>query len=92
MRLSYFLIGLFSFFSLTAQTSKQLDRTSFTVISSPIDPVVDGEVIQDDLWKTIVPITKLTQVTPQYGAAISESTHIRLAYTNKMFFCRCSMF
>ena len=86
MRFSYFILGVFSFLSLTAQTSKQLDRPSFTVISAPKDPVIDGEVIQDDLWKTIAPITKLTQVTPQYGAAISESTHIRLAYTNKMFY------
>ena len=86
MRLSYFLIGIFSFLSLTAQTSKQLYRPTITVISAPIDPVIDGEVIQDDLWKTIAPITNLTQVTPQYGAAISESTHIRLTYTNKMFY------
>ncbi len=86
MRCSYFILGVFSFLSLAAQTTKQLDRPTITVISAPIDPVIDGEVIQDDLWKTIAPITKLTEVTPQYGAAISESTHIRLAYTNKMFY------
>ena len=86
MRFTLLLLGFFSFLSITAQTTKQLARPSFTVKTAPIDPVIDGEVIQDPLWKTIAPITKLTQVTPQYGAAISESTHIRLAYTNKMFY------
>jgi hypothetical protein len=88
MRLSYFLIGVFSFSSLTAQTTIQLDRPSVKVISTPIDPVIDEEVIQDPLWKTIALITKLTQVTPQYGAAISESTYIKLAYINKMFYVK----
>ena len=86
MRFCYFFLSVLSFLSLKAQTTKQLDRPSFTVKAAPMDPVIDGEVIQDPLWKTIAPITKLTQVTPQYGAAVSESTHIRLAYTNKMFY------
>ena len=86
MRFCYFFLSVLSFLSLKAQTTKQLDRPSFTVKAAPMDPVIDGKVIQDPLWKTIAPITKLTQVTPQYGAAVSESTHIRLAYSNKMFY------
>ena len=86
MRFCYFYLSVLSFLSLKAQTTKQLDRPSFTVKAAPMDPVIDGEVIQDPLWKTIAPITKLTQVTPQYGTAVSESTHIRLAYSNKMFY------
>lgn len=86
MRFSYFLLGVFCFLSLAAQTTKQLDRPNFTVLTAAVEPVIDGEVINDPLWKTIPPITTLTQVTPQYGAAISEATHIRLAYTHKMFY------
>ena len=88
MRFSFFLFGFLSFLSLEGQTqtSSSLDRPKFTVVAAPTDPIIDGEVINDALWKTIAPLSSLSQVTPQYGAPISETTHIRLAYTQKMFY------
>ena len=47
---------------------------------------MDGNVIDDPVWQKITPITELLQVTPNYGAAVSEPTHIRLGFTNKMVY------
>ena len=41
-------------------------------------------------WMTLLErncaITTLSQVTPKYGAAVSEPSHIRLGFTNKMVY------
>ena len=88
MRFPLFLLLSFSILPklVQAQTSVQIERPSITVEVIENDPVLDGDVINDELWKTIAPINSLTQITPNYGAPVSEQTHIRLAYTNKMFY------
>jgi len=88
MRFPLFLLLSFSISPqlVQAQTSIQIERPSITVEVIENDPVLDGDVINDQLWKTIAPINSLTQITPNYGAPVSEQTHIRLAYTNKIFY------
>ena len=56
------------------------------------EPVVDGNVLDDPIWKEIAPITTLTQVTPKYGAAVSEPTHIRLRVYKQNGLCSCGLF
>lgn len=72
--------------SLQAQNSPKIQRPTITSTAIANDPVMDGEVINDLVWKSIAPISSLTQVTPNYGAPVSEQTHIRLAYTTKMLY------
>ena len=36
---------------------------------------MDGNVINDAVWQGIAPITDLVQVTPNYGAAVSEHAY-----------------
>jgi len=88
MRISFTLLAsiLLLTFSLQAQNSPQAQRPSISSVAIESDPVVDGEVINDIIWKEIAPITSLTQVTPNYGMPMSEQTHIRLAYTNKTLY------
>lgn len=50
------------------------------------DPVIDGEVLSDELWKSITPITALIQNQPNRGQPASENTEIRIAYTDRMFY------
>ena len=49
-------------------------------------PEIDGEVINDALWKTIEPISELSQAQPNFGQAASEKTAIRVAYTSSVFY------
>ena len=88
MRITFTLLAsiLLLTFSLQAQKGPQAQRPSISSVAIESDPVVDGEVINDIIWKEIAPITSLTQVTPNYGMPVSEQTHIRLAYTNKTLY------
>ncbi len=58
--------------------------TSATAIDS--DPVLDGDVINDEFWSSIQPITDLVQVKPDNGQPVSERTEIRIAYTPRTFY------
>lgn len=44
-------------------------------------PKLDGDIINDSVWKTITPIKNLTQIRPSFGAKASEETAIRVGYT-----------
>jgi hypothetical protein len=45
-------------------------------------PVLDGRVLDDPAWQTVVPETSFTQNTPDDGAPVSQRTELRLAYTD----------
>ena len=77
-----FLFSVFAF----AQNGNLPNRPKISVQTLTEDPVMDGNVIDDAIWQGIAPITDLVQVTPNYGAAVSEATHIRLGFTNKMVY------
>lgn len=44
-------------------------------------PIIDGEVLQEDLWQTISAFGDLIQSQPNAGKAASEKTDIRIAFT-----------
>jgi hypothetical protein len=64
----------------------QNDRPSFKATQLSSDPIIDGNVLNDELWKAIQPINQLIQMRPQFGAPVSEKTEVRLAYTNSMLY------
>jgi len=70
----------------TPQTNKSTERLSFTAGMLAIEPVIDGNVQDDTVWRLIQPIDKLIQIKPKFGAAASEKTEIRVAYTKNMFY------
>ncbi|MGD8347377.1 MAG: hypothetical protein PVI83_09020, partial [Lysobacterales bacterium] len=45
-------------------------------------PLLDGQVLDDPAWQTVVPDTSFTQNTPDDGAPVSQRTELRLAYTD----------
>lgn len=49
-------------------------------------PVIDGEVLNDELWKTIIPIDQLWQTKPNAGFPATEKTEIRIGYTSTTFY------
>lgn len=87
----YFLLFFLSFlFTASSQTGMQnkpeTDRPSFTATNLATDPIIDGNVLNDEVWKSLAPINKLIQIKPLFGEPVSEKTEIRLAYTKSMLY------
>ena len=49
-------------------------------------PIIDGNVMGDEVWKAIEPFGGLTQTQPNFGRPASEKTEIRIAYTKETFY------
>lgn len=62
--------------------SKPLHR----IIELSQEPKIDGEIINDGIWKSIEPLSELIQMRPNYGATVSEKTDIRVAYSQNTFY------
>ena len=50
------------------------------------DPVIDGDVLNEELWKSLTPIDQLWQTKPNAGHPASEKTEIRIGYTSTTFY------
>lgn len=58
----------------------------FTAVLADQAPRIDGN-LDDDIWKTIEPITQFTQVWPSDGSPATEQTEVRIAYDqNNLYF------
>lgn len=67
-------------------TNTTATRPAYMATMLSQDPVIDGDVINDEVWKKVPPITDLIQMRPNYGSPVSEKTEIRIAYTNQTFY------
>lgn len=45
-------------------------------------PVIDGAVLDDEVWKALPPVGGFRQTTPEDGAPVSERTEVRLAFSD----------
>ncbi len=61
-------------------------RPTTNAIAIEAAPVIDGEVLNDTIWKSIIPFGDLVQLQPNYGQPATEKTDIRIAYTPETFF------
>ncbi len=57
---------------------------SAVLIDEP--PIIDGEVMQDEVWSEIPALEELWQTQPNLGQEATEKTSIRIAYTNNHFY------
>tara|TARA_R110002096_G_scaffold16370_3_gene56129 strand:+ start:3603 stop:5435 length:1833 start_codon:yes stop_codon:yes gene_type:complete len=59
-----------------------------TAVAVPIetDPMIDGNILKDEVWQKIKPFGGLLQSQPNYGQMASERTEIRIAYTEHTFY------
>ena len=63
-----------------------LQRPSYNATFLEQDPAVDGEILQDPVWRDIPATENLLQLRPNYGQAVSERTAIRVAYSRSTFY------
>ncbi|WP_149275241.1 carbohydrate binding family 9 domain-containing protein [Pareuzebyella sediminis] len=61
-------------------------RPSTTAVSIPIAPVLDGNVLNDEIWQTVTAFGELSQTQPNFGQPATEKTEIRIAYTEDTFY------
>ncbi len=52
-----------------------------TAVHRETAPTLDGDVLGDPAWAEVPPLTSFWQTTPDEGAPASESTEVRLLYT-----------
>lgn len=50
------------------------------------EPVLDGQVIGDEVWEKLIPIDNLIQTKPNAGFPATEKTEIRIGYTATTFY------
>lgn len=62
------------------------ERPTVNAIQLNEDPVIDGEVINDELWQKHPAFDDLKQIRPYAGKPASEKTDIRIGYTNEMLY------
>lgn len=94
MRARYILFIVISIFcnttylhcQITQSTYDTKDRPKARAIPINVKPIIDGEVMDDEIWKQIPPFGDLYQVQPNFGKPASEKTEIRIAYTAETFF------
>lgn len=83
------LLGVFAFATTLsfAQTPTQnLERPDFKISYIKQSPTIDGDVLNDAIWNSIEPITSFIQLKPKIGEAVSEDTHVRMAYDDKTLY------
>ena len=68
------------------QQIRQLSPQNFTITFLENEPVIDGNILGEEIWKSVPAITDLKQIKPKYGAPVSEETAIRIAYTSKTLY------
>jgi len=70
----------------TKQISGQTAPTSSATMLSGEGPVIDGEILSDEIWQQVPAITELVQQMPNYGLPASEKTEVRIAYDDNNFY------
>lgn len=65
-----------------AQPNGAVPRPSARATKVATAPEVDGRVIDDPVWQSIVPLTDFWQVAPRAGEPASERTEVRVVYTS----------
>ncbi|MDA9015732.1 carbohydrate binding family 9 domain-containing protein [Flavobacteriaceae bacterium] len=83
MKSAILLTTLLSFFTVFPQNSNPNKNLNFNATVLKEEPLVDGNILGEALWKKVLPIQELQQIKPNYGATASEKTVIRVAYTSK---------
>ena len=94
MRVAYFLFIILCVLFNTTYLYCQATESTYDTADRPIaraipvkkGPVIDGEVMDDEVWKEITPFGNLYQVQPNFGNPASEKTEIRIAYTDEIFY------
>ena len=71
---------------MTIQISYSQERPYYQATFLEVDPEVDGEIRNEELWQQVPLAQELIQIKPNFGATVSEKTEIRVAYSKTTFY------
>lgn len=71
---------------LSLAQSNDNERPSVSAQYIETAPLIDGEVLGEEYWKAVTPVTDLWQIQPNSGQAASEKTEVYISYTNTTFY------
>lgn len=91
MKLALSIVVIFlAIYDVSAQDSLALvnpgGRPVANATALKMAPEIDGNVLNDAVWKTIEPFGNFTQAQPNFGRPASEKTEVRIAYTKEIFY------
>ena len=64
-----------------AQPGPPEARPAATAVKVSQPPALDGNVLDDPVWRAVPPLTDFWQTAPDAGQPISERTEVRIVYT-----------
>ena len=76
---------LFPFF-LFSQNNQLSDSPFFNATLLNSNPVIDGNVLSDEVWMSVPALNKMIQTKPIFGDESSEKTEIRIAFANSILY------
>lgn len=86
----HFIVAIFTCHQTLAQSNVNMpdvrDRPAAPASKLETNPTIDGDVLNDDAWKSVTPIDQLWQIKPNSGQLASEKTEIRIGYTATTFY------
>jgi hypothetical protein len=77
------------FCAITAAHTQNYSSETRPVVAAAIlqsDPVIDGDILNDQVWQSVPAFGNLIQSKPNSGAPASEKTEIRIAYSAHSFY------
>lgn len=80
------MLGFYGWTQEVVNTSNPKPRPTTAAIALQENPVLDGNVLNDEIWKGVAPFGDLSQTQPNFGMPASEKTEIRVAYTQEIFY------
>ena len=81
-----FLFLLFIPFISLSQTETLPERPSFKANLVENSPELDGNILEDKVWKNLQSIGLMVQTKPSFGLSSSEKTAIKVAFSKTVMF------
>lgn len=76
------LILIFLLLAPSLLPAQEQTKRRVAAAQSETAPIIDGEVLSEDLWQSIAPTGEFTQTNPDAGQPSSQKTEVRILYTD----------
>ena len=68
------------------KSNASLNRPNFQISHLNLEPIIDGNILNDKVWQGISPITQMIQIKPEFNVPSTEKTEIRVATYKNTFY------
>lgn len=68
------------------KSNASLNRPNFQISHLNLEPIIDGNILNDKVWQGISSITQMIQIKPEFNVPSTEKTEIRVATYKNTFY------